>query len=90
MEAGGQTSDSIEELRPFLELEGQTSYYVEDKPWPPLSSLMRMEGSGHGNTSSLLKIRRAVLLFPRGHAMVTSQVTTDKWKEVSMVILSPF
>ena len=62
----------------FLRLEGQTSYSMEDRPWPPHNSLMRMEGNDHGHTSSLLRARKADLLFPRGCAMVTSQLSTDK------------
>ena len=75
-------------LLPFLTLEGQSSYSIEDRPWLPHNSLVRMEGNDHGHTSSLLEIRRADLLFPRGYVIATSQLSTDKWKEVSMVILS--
>ena len=40
-------------LPPFLRLEGQTSYSVESKPWPPHNSLMRMEGNDHGHPTTL-------------------------------------
>ena len=50
----------------FLWLEGQTSYYVEDKPWPPHSSLLGDGSNGHGHTLSLLKPRRADFLSYRG------------------------
>ena len=57
----------------FFWLEGQASYHVEDKPWPPHSSLLRDGSNDHGHTRSLLKPRRADFLFYRGQAMVTSQ-----------------
>ena len=60
----------------FFWLEGQASYHVEDKPWPPHSSLLRDGSNDHGHTLSLLKPRRADFLFYRGQAMVTSQHPT--------------
>jgi len=74
----------------FFWLEGQASYYVEDKQWPPGSSLLRDGSNGHGHTLSPLKTRRAYLLFYRGQAMVTSQPTIGKWRQVAMVLLLLF
>ena len=51
-------------------LEGQASYYVEDKQWPPDSSLLRDGSNGHGHTLFLLMTRRTYLLFYRGLTMV--------------------
>jgi len=51
-------------LLPFLSLEGQTSYPIEDKPWPSHNFLWwEMEGCGQGFTHSFLRGKRADLLF---------------------------
>ena len=68
----------------FFWPEGLASYYVEDRQWPPDSFLLRDGNNGHGHTLSLLKTRRAYLLFYTGQAMVTSQPTIGKWKQVAM------
>ena len=46
-------------LSPFLSLEGQTSYSIEDKPWPPHSSLLEDGSNDHGHTLYLLKTTKA-------------------------------
>ena len=60
----------------FFGLEGQTSYYVEDKPWSPHSPLLEIEASDHGHIHCLLLTTRADFLLCRGQAMATSQATT--------------
>ena len=51
-------------LPPFFRLEGQTSYSIEVRSWPPHNSLERMEGGG--------------LLLSRSYALATSQPPNEK------------
>ena len=77
-------------LSTFLSLEGQTSYYVEGKPWPPHSSLLGDGGNGHAHTLPLLKPRRATSYSIEGRSLPPHNPHIGKWGGMAMVIFPLF